>query len=123
MGELSDMEGVVLTYAKVDANHGRIVLGLRNEGAFVQSLASVGKGCPDILVAHKGIWIVMEIKDGEKVPSARKLTKDEAEWHMKASAHAPVHIVESVDQAVGLLRKYELIAVVNLTSSSTRRFK
>lgn len=92
-----------MTFAKVDANQSAIVDALRKVGAFVQSIASVGKGTPDIMVAFRGIWHVMEIKDGNKAPSARKLTKDEAVWHQLASHHAPVHIVESIDQALKVI--------------------
>lgn len=35
----------------------------------------------------------MEIKDGSKPPSQRKLTNDEIKWHRKANQYAPVWIV------------------------------
>jgi hypothetical protein len=83
---------------KVDANQAAIVQALRNAGCFVQSLASVGKGCPDLLVLTPATdWIVMEVKDGSKPPSARKLTADEAAWHRQAAGS--VYIVESVADA------------------------
>jgi len=66
--------------AKVDANHGEIVETLRALGASVQSLATVGDGCPDILVGWRGRNTVLEIKDGDKPPSARKLTPREQRW-------------------------------------------
>jgi hypothetical protein len=47
----------------------------------VQSLATVGDGCPDLLVGYQGATYLMEVKDGRKPPSARKLTEDEAAWH------------------------------------------
>ena len=90
--------------AKVDANHAAIVDALRKIGCFVQSLAQVGKGCPDLLVGHAGRWHAIEVKDGAKVPSARKLTPDEAAWHEKAKKCAPVHVVESAEQAIKIVR-------------------
>ena len=36
--------------ARVDQNHVEIVKALRDHGAFVVSLATVGKGVPDLLV-------------------------------------------------------------------------
>ena len=41
--------------------------GLRRVGCFVQSLASIGKGCPDLLVGKAGSWLVLEVKDGGQV--------------------------------------------------------
>ncbi|MDS7929253.1 hypothetical protein RMB13_07145 [Acinetobacter sp. V102_4] len=87
--------------AKIDANQTEIVKALRQVGASVQSLASTGKGCPDLLVGFRGVNWLLEIKDGQKVKSARKLTPDQVEWH--ESWRGRVYIVESVDQAISLL--------------------
>lgn len=92
-----------MRYAKTDANQTEIVDALRDIGCFVQSLAAIGKGCPDILVGRGMTWHLMEIKDGEKPPSARKLTKDEQAWHDRARLFAPVHVVESVEQALQIV--------------------
>jgi hypothetical protein len=87
--------------AKVDANQSVIVKALRNVGAFVQPLHTVGKGCPDLLVGYRGKWHVLEIKDGDKPPSQRKLTEDEKEWHEKALAmRLPVFIAENIEDAL-----------------------
>ena len=67
--------------ARVDANQAEIVAALRATGATVQVLSAVGQGCPDILVGYAGSNILMELKDGDKPPSKRKLTEDEAAWH------------------------------------------
>ena len=67
--------------ARVDRNQTEVVEALRQAGCRVQPLHMVGKGCPDILVGRDGRLVLMEIKDGEKPPSARKLTEDEAAWH------------------------------------------
>ena len=67
--------------ARVDRNQTEVVEALRQAGCRVQPLHMVGKGCPDILVGRGGRLVLMEIKDGEKPPSARKLTEDEAAWH------------------------------------------
>jgi hypothetical protein len=39
---------------KVDATQSAIVKALRKRGAFVQSMASIGKGCVDLLVSFPG---------------------------------------------------------------------
>jgi hypothetical protein len=66
--------------ARIDANQPEIVDALREVGASVQILSAVGHGCPDILVGYNGHNYVIEIKDGSKPPSARRLTEDEDEW-------------------------------------------
>ena len=84
--------------AKKDANHVEIVAALRKAGATVVDLGAVGHGVPDLLIGHRGKTMLMEIKDGNKPPSARKLTPDEAAWH--ESWRGQVAIVESVDEAI-----------------------
>jgi hypothetical protein len=69
--------------AKRDDNHKEIVEMLRDAGAEVQDLGSVGKGCPDILVGFRGQNFALEIKDGRKPPSERGLTDDQKKWHAK----------------------------------------
>jgi len=89
--------------ARVDANQGEIVAAARAVGAEVQFLHSVGGGCPDLLVAFHGQWYVVEVKDGAKPPSARKLTPREVTWHEKFNHYAPVHIWETVDDVLRTL--------------------
>ena len=84
--------------SKVDANHAEIVAALRAVGAGVCDLSAVGKGCPDLLVSHRNRWLLIEVKDGKKPPSARKLTPDQQAWH--AAHRAQVHIVKNVDEAL-----------------------
>ena len=67
--------------AKIDANQTAVVSALRAAGATVQSLAAVGKGVPDLLIGYRNHTILLEIKDGAKVPSAQKLTTDQRVWH------------------------------------------
>lgn len=67
--------------AKTDANQAKIVDMLRLVGCSVLPLHAVGKGCPDLLVARNGDTFLMEVKDGDKPPSARRLTPDQVEFH------------------------------------------
>ena len=85
---------------KIDDNQKSIVKALRGIGCFVQSLASIGKGCPDLLVANKGKWFLMELKDGSKPVSAQKLSPDEIDWILSATRKAPVYLVRNVDEAI-----------------------
>ncbi len=87
--------------ARVDRNQKEIVKALRDAGATVQHLHTVGSGCPDILVGFRGINHLMELKDGAKPPSARKLTPDEEEWHKGWKGQ--VVTVMSADEALYVL--------------------
>lgn len=89
--------------AKVDRNQAEIVQALRKVGASVQSLAAVGEGVPDLLVGWRGMNLLIEVKDGNKPPSGRKLTPDQEAWH-DAWAGRPVFVVTCVDQAIDILK-------------------
>lgn len=67
--------------AKVDANQPEIVAALRKAGATVQPLHTVGNGCPDLLVGFRQRTAMVEVKDGSKPPSDRRLTPDQERWH------------------------------------------
>ena len=79
--------------AKVDDNQQEIVRLLRQLGCSVKSLAAVGGGCPDLLVGTQGKNLLIEIKDGNKSPSRRKLTTDQQEFH--STWDGRIHLVET----------------------------
>jgi len=83
--------------AKIDANQPDIVKALLDAGCSVHSLAAVGKGMPDLLVGRCGANFLLEVKDGAKPPSERKLTPDQVEWH--AAFRGQVTVVHSVAEA------------------------
>lgn len=87
--------------AKVDANQGEIVKALRKVGATVKSLAAVGKGCPDLLVGFRGGNYLIEVKDGEKPPSKRALTKDQRTFFYTWEGHCRVAL--DVDEALRII--------------------
>ena len=87
--------------AKVDANHGVIVEAFRAQGCGVQSLAATGDGVPDLLVGLGNRNHLVEVKDGSKPPSQRRLTSAQVEWH--ARWPSKVWVVESVLEAVSLV--------------------
>jgi Holliday junction resolvase len=89
--------------AKIDDNQPQIVEALRAVGCFVQSMAPAGQGVPDLLVGSRGRWFVMEVKDGGKAQSKRKLTLDQARWLLEVRNRAPVHVVETVEQALNVI--------------------
>jgi len=89
--------------ARIDANQPAIVEALRKVGCNVQPLHMVGRGCPDLMVGRAGrIWL-MEVKDGSRPPSERRLSPDEQDWHQvwaDQRAAGAVVVVESVDDAL-----------------------
>lgn len=84
--------------ARTDANQLEIASALTASGAAVTSLAAVGGGVPDLLVSYRGAWYLLEVKDGRKSPSRRKLTKAQTDWH--PTQRAKVHVVETMEQAL-----------------------
>ena len=90
--------------AKVDANQEQIVSALRAAGAVVQSLAAIGSGVPDLLVAFRGNLFLLECKDGSKAPSKQKLTDKQVKWHQAWGALVEVvNSPEAALRAIGAL--------------------
>lgn len=85
--------------AAVDANQKDIVAALRKAGAKVYVASSFGKGFPDLIVGYQGRFVLLEIKDGSKPPSARKLTKDQQKFHAEWTG-LPLYVVSSVEEAI-----------------------
>ena len=88
---------------KVDKNQKDVVKALRDYGAQVFLLHTVGHGIPDILCCYADQSILMEIKDGED----KKLTPQQiilfANWQ-----GGPLFRVNSVQEAIDVLKSYEL---------------
>ena len=87
--------------ARIDANHVDVVKALRAIGASVANTSSIGQGFPDLVVGLAGRNILVEVKDGSKAPSERKLTPDQVEfkalWRGQwAVAHSPSEAVDVV---------------------------
>jgi hypothetical protein len=92
-----DVYGVgVRRAARTDRNQAEIVAALRAAGATVWVASGVGRGFPDLLVTHRDRLHLLEVKDGKKPPSARRLTPDELAF---AREH-PVAVVCSVAEAL-----------------------
>lgn len=78
---------------RTDNNQAEIVAALRQCGAQVLNLSSVGQGCPDVLVGRAGRNMLLEIKS-----RGGTLTPDEQEFF--ASWLGEVHIVYSAEDAL-----------------------
>lgn len=86
---------------RIDDNQKQIVKQLRQLGVSVQSLASMGKGVPDLLLGFRGINILIELKDGDKVMSKTKLTTDEKDWHNNWNGR--VYVAHSIDEIMTII--------------------
>ncbi len=96
--------------ARIDDNQREIVKAFRKAGASVKLVHQI-PGFVDILVGYASIDQQVEIKDGSKSPSKRKLTEDEQEHWDTWKGRRPV-IVESIDDVPGVLR--------NMRNAATR---
>lgn len=86
--------------ARRDANEKQIIDALRRCGAYVKAIND--DGTFDLLVAYRNRTLLLEVKDGAKPPSARKLTDAEQKFHDEWP-NDNLHIVTSVDDALALL--------------------
>lgn len=88
--------------ARVDDNQREIVEGLRKYGASVL-ITSQLKNAFDILVGYNGVNYIMEIKDGSKPPSQRKLTKGEQNFKNTWKG-GEYYIVLNLEQAINIIK-------------------
>ena len=90
--------------ARVDANQAEIVAALRKVGCSVLDLSAVGGGCPDILVGRRGKNLLIEVKDGTKPPSKRRLTPEEREFLTAWNGNAV--ICDSIEEALDAVQEW-----------------
>ena len=91
--------------ARVDKNQKEIVEAFRKFGCSVLMLHTVGHGCPDIAVGKNKKTVLVEIKDGNKVKSAKELTKDEQKFHDEWKGS--LFIVENLGDVIALVNGLE----------------
>ncbi len=87
---------------RLDGNHTAVVAELRKLGYSVQSLASVGDGCPDLLVGIGARCYLFELKNPARPPSKRRLTDAERKWF--ANWKGQVRKVETTEEIVEVIR-------------------
>lgn len=88
---------------RTDANQTEIVKKFRELGFSVLIMSDLGKGAPDIVVGAFGSNYLIEIKDGKKPPSARKLTPHEKMFH--DTWRGQVDIISSPDEVSKFLER------------------
>lgn len=82
----------------MDNNHAEIVAALRKAGCSVESLASLGKGRPDLLVGVNGRNVLLEVK-----ATKGSSTSDQITWG--ASWKGQAAIVRSAEEAIQAVRE------------------
>lgn len=92
--------------ARTDRTHGEVVAAFRAAGCSVQSLAAVGGGVPDLLIGMSGRAFLVEVKDGQAPPSARRLTPAQLAW--REAWRGPWALVHSAEEALALVKAWSL---------------
>ncbi len=90
--------------SKVDANHSEIRGALRRAGVIVFDSSHIGDGFPDLVALHRrtGVIVFLEVKDGAKPPSARRLTEAEEDFGKQFPVSVVLCVTEAL-AAVGLV--------------------
>lgn len=93
---------------KIDANQNEIVNALRKiPGVKVAITSALGDGFVDIVVGYQKQNYLIELKDGNKPPSDRKLTPDEVKFHEGWTGQ--VGVAQNID---------EVLTIIGLTSKA-----
>ena len=82
---------------KPDETQAEIVAALRDIGATVQLLHTVGAGCPDLLVGFRGVNYLLEVK----TPGRQQMTIWEQNWH--EAWRGAVVVVSTIDEALEIV--------------------
>jgi hypothetical protein len=85
--------------ARRDDNEQGIVKALRAAGAEVYF---IDQPC-DLIVGYQGKTVLLECKDGDKPPSARKLTPNEQKFFDTWNG-GPAYVVDSIDAALAVIK-------------------
>lgn len=77
----STVPGAMPRARRIDANQPEAVDYLRAVGWSVHITSMLGGGFPDFICARDEFTALVELKDGSKPPSARRLTPDEERFY------------------------------------------
>jgi hypothetical protein len=93
-----------MTHKRIDANQPSIVATLRAVGAeWISTTRDPGVGF-DGIICFRGEVHLVELKDGSKPPSRRRLTDNETRRREQLErVGVKVHIIESADDALRVI--------------------
>ena len=98
--------------ARVDLNHAEIVEAFRKLGASVLSLANLGRGVPDLLVAWCGVTMLIEVK-------APKGKETEDQLRFFEGWQGQIFIVRDTEGVLTVVRLLKEQALLLSTKGST----
>lgn len=81
---------------RCDANQAKVIRELKQSGCSVVSISSLGGGVGDVLIGLGGFNYLAEIKDPMQIPSKRRLTPDEKQFH--ATWAGQICIIETAQE-------------------------
>ena len=88
----------------IDANQPAITKALRQFGASVEPIHTLGKGIPDLLVGFRRRNLLFEVKNPEQPANKLVLTPDE--YAFMESWAGQYDIVLTVDDAIRLVKEH-----------------
>lgn len=94
--------------AKTDDNQKAIVDTFRSMGISTAITSNAGDGFTDLVIGYGGLTVLVEVKDGNKPPSAQKLTPDQQKFH--GSFLGAITTINSVDKAILLGNRLRTLA-------------
>ena len=86
---------------RVDANHAEISKALAAIGAVVTDLSGNGKGVPDLLVAFRGMFFMLEVKVAKG-----KLNELQTKWFAKHE-NCRAYVVRSAEEAIAAVNQFQ----------------
>ena len=96
---------------KPDGNQSEIIAHFKLFGCTVLNISAL-KMCCDIIVSNHGRSIFIEIKDGKKPPSQRKLTDGEIKF--EAETLGAWRLVESIKDADEVIKELSSVSAIVL---------
>jgi hypothetical protein len=94
---------MVYKIRRVDRTQNCLVKKFRALGAKVLILSDVGRGVPDLVLGVGDKLFFVEVKDGAKPPSGRRLTEDEEKFFKEWPLFC--HIVSTEEEAENLFKQ------------------
>lgn len=90
--------------ARKDANEAALRARWEAIGGSWLPITPIKGGEPDALLGFRGQHVLVELKDGAKPPSARRLRKNQIEWHRRWCGGL-VHVVLDTSDLERLARE------------------
>jgi hypothetical protein len=91
-----------MRHGRTDENQTETVATLRKVGCKVAINSDAGYGIPDLIVWSPMLRkiLLIELKDGDKPPSKRQLTKAQKTFHKFWKETGAVHVAKNPDEAL-----------------------